>query len=150
VELPLRPAPPGLPAPLAVQLPAPALRVLVAEDIAANRAVALALLRRLGHQAEAVEDGAAAVAALRDRTYDLVLMDIMMPVMDGYETIRSIRKMSRLAHLPIIAVTGKVVEGERQRCLDAGADDYVPKPVSSAQLMNVLQPWLPRSAESSS
>ena len=74
---------------------------------------------------------------------DIVLMDIMMPVMDGYETIRAIRAIEQFEDLPIIAVTGKVVPGERQRCLDAGANDYVPKPVDTAELLAALRPWLP-------
>ena len=70
-------------------------------------------------------------------------MDIMMPVMDGYETIRAIRAIDRFNDLPIIAVTGKAAAGERQRCLDAGANDYVPKPVDTAELLAALRPWLP-------
>ena len=72
-----------------------------------------------------------------------------MPVMDGYATIRAIRALERLqATCPIIAVTGKVVPGERQRCLDAGANDYVPKPVDVAALLRALGPWLPAAAQS--
>jgi CheY-like chemotaxis protein len=67
----------------------------------------------------------------------------MMPVMDGYATIRAIREHDELQTIPIIAVTGKVVAGERQRCLDSGANDYVPKPVNTAQLLAAIGPWLP-------
>ena len=73
---------------------------------------------------------------------DIVLMDIMMPDMDGYETIRILRTISRFQTLPIIAVTGKVVDGERERCLAAGANGYVPKPVDPAHLLTVVGPWL--------
>jgi CheY-like chemotaxis protein len=73
-------------------------------------------------------------------------MDIMMPVMDGYDTIRAIRRLDQFKTLPIIAVTGKVVVGERLRCIDAGANDYVPKPVDTAELLAVLMPWLPAAA----
>ena len=66
-----------------------------------------------------------------------------MPVMDGYDTIRAIRKISGFKVLPIVAVTGKAAAGERQRCLDSGADDYIPKPVDTAQLLAALTPWLP-------
>jgi CheY-like chemotaxis protein len=69
-------------------------------------------------------------------------MDIMMPVMDGYATIRAIRAYEDGSVTPIIAVTGKVVAGERQRCIDAGANDYVPKPVNTADLLASLEPWL--------
>ncbi len=74
---------------------------------------------------------------------DIVLLDIMMPVMDGYETVRAIRAIGRFKSLAIIAVTGKAMAGERQRCLDAGANDYVPKPVDTAELLAALRPWLP-------
>ena len=70
-----------------------------------------------------------------------------MPVMDGYETMRAIRAVERFTTLPIIAVTGKVMAGERQRCIDAGANDYVPKPVDSAELFAALRPWLPTTAQ---
>ena len=74
---------------------------------------------------------------------DIVLMDIMMPVMDGYETMTEIRKRPRLTDLPIVAVTGKVADGERERCLAAGASDYIPKPVDTAELLEALSVWLP-------
>jgi CheY-like chemotaxis protein len=70
-------------------------------------------------------------------------MDIMMPVMDGYATIRAIRALDHGSAIPIIAVTGKVTPGERQRCIDAGANDYVPKPVDTNELVSVISPWLP-------
>ena len=82
------------------------------------------------------ESGPDAIDALeRNPDIDLVLMDIMMPVMDGYTAIRKIRGHDQFKSIPIIAVTGKVVPGERERCLDAGANDYVPKPVNTAELL---------------
>ena len=106
---------------------------------------ALSALLESGQAEVMVADsGREALAALeRSPDLDIVLMDIMMPVMDGYETMRAIRAIDRHASLPIIAVTGKVVPGERQRCLDAGANDYVPKPVDTAELLAALRPWLP-------
>ena len=90
------------------------------------------------------ESGPAALALLAPGPgIDIVLMDIMMPVMDGYATIRAIREIERFKALPIVAVTGKVMPGERQRCLDAGADDFVPKPVDTGELFAALRPWLP-------
>jgi len=77
-------------------------------------------------------------------------MDIMMPGMDGYTTIRAIRNLKRFADLPIIAVTGKVLAGERQRCVDAGANDYVSKPVHSAELLRTIGRWVPISIEGNS
>jgi CheY-like chemotaxis protein len=84
-----------------------------------------------------------ALEALNDSPdVDLVLMDIMMPGMDGYATIRAIRELEAFQSLPIIAVTGKVVFGERERCLAAGANDYVPKPVDTVELIAAIGPWL--------
>ena len=103
-----------------------------------------AVLERGHATVTAAESGAEAIAALqRNPDIDIVLMDIMMPVMDGYDTIRAIRKISGFKVLPIVAVTGKAAAGERQRCLDSGADDYIPKPVDTAQLLAALTPWLP-------
>ncbi|MFZ4406796.1 MAG: PAS-domain containing protein [Paracraurococcus sp.] len=134
VELPLRLPPAALP------LPAPAgLRVLVAEDIAANRAVALALLRRLGHEAEAVEDGAAAVAAVRGKAYDLVLMDIMMPGMDGIAATRAIRALpDSVARMPIIAVTAHASAEAEEECLAAGMDRFETKPLQADRLRQAI------------
>jgi CheY-like chemotaxis protein len=102
------------------------------------------LLGRGQAEVTIVESGTAALLALNgDSEFDVVLIDIMMPVMDGYETIRAIRAINRFDGLPIIAITGKAAAGERQRCLDAGASDYVPKPVDKAELLAVLRPWLP-------
>ena len=70
-------------------------------------------------------------------------MDIMMPVMDGYEAIRAIRAIERLASLPVIAVTAKIESGERERCIDAGANDYVPKPIDVDVFVDAIVPWLP-------
>ena len=70
-----------------------------------------------------------------------------MPVMDGYDAIRAIRGTEQHKHLPMIAVTGKVTAGERKRCMDAGADGYVPKPVDRSELFAVLRPWLPMSQQ---
>jgi two-component system, sensor histidine kinase len=117
-------------------------RILVAEDNATNREVALAQLRKLGYQADAVDDGAAAVEAVRDGRYDLVLMDCQMPVMDGFEATRMIRTSTR-PNLPIIAVTADAMSGDRTRCLSEGMNDYLTKPVELGMLADVLIKWLP-------
>jgi signal transduction histidine kinase/HAMP domain-containing protein/ActR/RegA family two-component response regulator len=120
------------------------LKVLVVDDDFRNIFAMTALLERGHAEVTVAESGAEAIAALeRLRDIDLVLMDIMMPGMDGYATMRAIRSEERFETLPIIAVTGKVVAGERQRCLDAGADDYVPKPVDTLELLTAIGPWLP-------
>jgi CheY-like chemotaxis protein len=124
-------------------------KILVVDDDMRNVFALTALLERAQATVRYAESGSAAIEILADdRGVDIVLMDIMMPVMDGYETIRTIRDRSGFADLPIIAVTGKVVAGERQRCLDAGADDYIPKPINSAELLTALGPWLPAAGRS--
>jgi len=72
----------------------------------------------------------------------IVLMDIMMPDMDGYETMREIRRMQRFRTLPILALTAKAMKGDREKCLDAGASDYIAKPVNTDQLLSLLRVWL--------
>jgi CheY-like chemotaxis protein len=79
-----------------------------------------------------------------DPDVDIVLMDIMMPEMDGMETIQEIRKVSRLKNLPIVAVTAKAMKGDREKCIEAGAWDYLSKPVDSEQMITVLRAWLHR------
>ncbi|MEA2427454.1 MAG: hypothetical protein QOF37_1082, partial [Thermoleophilaceae bacterium] len=107
-----------------------------------------ALLERGQAEVTCAESGPDAISTLeRTPGIDIVLMDIMMPVTDGYAAMRAIRALDEFKTLPIIAVTGKVVPGERQRCIDAGADDYVPKPVDSAELLAALGPWLPATAQ---
>jgi CheY-like chemotaxis protein len=118
--------------------------ILMVDDDLRNIFALSALLERGRADVTIAESGAEALAALdRTREIDIVLMDIMMPVMDGYETIRAIRAIDRFKDLPIIAVTGKATAGERQRCLDAGANDYIPKPVDTTELLAALRPWLP-------
>ena len=75
---------------------------------------------------------------------DVVLMDVMMPEMDGYETIRAIRDMAKFKHLPIVAVTAKAMKGDREKCIEAGASDYIAKPVDMDQLLSLLRVWLYR------
>ena len=81
---------------------------------------------------------------MNDPDVDIVLMDIMMPEMDGMETIQEIRKVSRLKNLPIVAVTAKAMKGDREKCIEAGAWDYLSKPVDAEQMITVLRAWLHR------
>jgi signal transduction histidine kinase/HAMP domain-containing protein len=118
-------------------------KVLIVDDDFRNVFALSALLERGHADVFQAESGAQAITLLEETPgIDLVLMDIMMPGMDGYATMRTIRMQERFKTLPMIAVTGKVVADERRRCLDAGANDYVPKPVNTAQLLTAVGPWL--------
>ena len=121
----------------------PALRVLVVEDNATNQMVLLAMLKRLGQTVEVVGDGAKAVEAVRAKDYDLVLMDVQMPDMDGYEATRRIRALdeARASSLPIVALTANVVPGHEALSLEAGMNDHVAKPLTLARLTDLLNRW---------
>jgi CheY-like chemotaxis protein len=119
-------------------------KVLLVEDDQNSRFALSVLLERVGISVIAATNGAAALQTLKYRAgIDIVLMDIMMPIMDGYETMPAIRKIPACKELPIIAVTAKVSEGEHSRCIAAGASDYIPKPVNAAQLLEAISRWLP-------
>jgi PAS domain S-box-containing protein len=121
--------------------------ILVAEDNITNQQVALGILKKLGLKANAVANGAEAMKALSTIPYDLVLMDVQMPVMDGLEATREIRKIESavLNHgIPIIAMTAHAMQGDKERCLEAGMDDYITKPVDSQALSEILDKWLPK------
>jgi CheY-like chemotaxis protein len=91
------------------------------------------------------ESGREGIAQLqRNSDVDVVLMDVMMPEMDGYETMRAIREQSAFRQLPIIAVTAKAMKGDREKCIEAGASDYIAKPVDMDQLLSLLRVWLYR------
>jgi CheY-like chemotaxis protein len=118
-------------------------RVLLVDDDYRNLFAIKALLERTKAAVKIAGSGEDALYTLqRTPEIDIVLMDIMMPNMDGYDAIRQIRRTGRHASLPIIAVTAKLNAGERERCIDAGANDYVPKPVNTAELLNAIKPWL--------
>ena len=96
-------------------------------------------------QVSFAENGKDAIALLRERQdFDLVLMDVMMPEMDGYETTRKIRAMPGFSSVPIIALTAKAMKGDREKCIEAGASDYISKPVDTEQLLAMLRVWLYR------
>ena len=113
--------------------------VLVAEDNPVNQMLAVRLLDKCGYRAEAVSTGLEALTALQQQTYVAILMDCQMPEMDGYEATRQIRLDEQPpAHLPIIALTAHSMPGDRERCLTAGMDDYLSKPLRAPELADVL------------
>jgi two-component system, sensor histidine kinase len=119
-------------------------RVLVAEDNPVNQRLVKAMLMRLGVDVESANNGAEAVTMLQERRYDAVLMDCQMPVMDGYQATMEIRRSQSAGtrHVPIIALTANVMEGDQKKCLDAGMDDYLSKPYSLHDLEKMLSRWL--------
>jgi PAS domain S-box-containing protein len=121
-------------------------RILLAEDNITNQQVALGILKKFGLRADAVANGAEAVKALATLPYDLVLMDVQMPEVDGLEATRQVRSLhlaTRNHAIPIIAMTAHAMQGDRDLCLAAGMNDYVAKPVSPRALADVLKRWLP-------
>ena len=120
----------------------PPLNILLAEDGLANQKLATALLKKWGHTITIAENGVEAVEMSADTAYDLILMDVQMPEMDGLEATRVIRERENGSgkHLPIIAMTARAMKGDREECLAAGMDDYVSKPVRRQELYDVLLP----------
>ncbi len=119
-------------------------RVLVAEDNLVNQKVAVRTLEMLGCDAEVAENGLLAVEAVKQSEFDIILMDCQMPVLDGFGASAQIRELERSGRrIPIVAMTANAMQGDRERCLAAGMDDYVPKPVTLAELDATLRRWLP-------
>jgi len=128
--------------PVTPGLPGLSGRLLVVEDDRVNQRVIELLLKNLGLSSEIVGDGASAVEAARVGSWDAVLMDCQMSGMDGFEATRRIREILRGRRLPIIALTANAMEGDRKKCLDAGMDDFIAKPVRKADLRACLEKWL--------
>jgi CheY-like chemotaxis protein len=120
-------------------------KVLIVDDDVRNIFALSSVLERRGMTVLSAGTGREAIATI-DTTPDLaiVLMDIMMPEMDGYETMQVIRQNQALRRLPIIALTAKAMKGDRERCLEAGASEYLAKPVNTEQLLSALRVWLHR------
>ena len=134
------PVGPALGEPGSIPLPT---HVLLVEDNLVNQRVAKAMLEKAGMTVEVAENGAVALEYLERASFDLVLMDLQMPVMDGLEATRRIREEEREGdgHLPVVAMTANAMEGDRDRCLAAGMDDYISKPVHARELYGLIARW---------
>jgi CheY-like chemotaxis protein len=146
------PAPPAPPDPAQVSAEKPAtppadetaVHILLAEDNLVNQKIAVRLLRKAGYGCDVVENGRQVLEQLAAATYDLVLMDCQMPEMDGYEATRKVREQERLGEhprIPIVALTANAMEGDRERCLEAGMDDYLSKPIDAKSLQETIHRW---------
>jgi PAS domain S-box-containing protein len=119
-------------------------RVLLVEDIVMNQELMITLLRRAGHQVEVAGDGESALAALQRRRFDLVLMDVQLPRMDGLEATRHIRRLAPPAsQVPVIAMTARALSGDVEKCFAAGMNDHLAKPVDAAALLAMIDRWVP-------
>ena len=120
------------------------LDILLVEDNLVNQKLAVTLLNRWGHRVRVAENGAIALEQLTSRKFDVILMDMMMPVMDGLEATRRIRELETDVRTPIVAMTANAMESDRERCLAAGMDDYIAKPIKAQELQVLLQRFAPR------
>ena len=125
-------------------------RILLVEDTPVNQQVSLGMLKQLGFDAELAENGAEAVSLYQQKSFDLILMDIQMPVMDGYEATSSIRGIEqKTGHsTSIVALTAHAMGGDREKCIEKGMDDHLSKPLSKQSLIDVLLRWLPEPSNS--
>ena len=125
-------------------------RILLAEDNKINQVVAAGVLKKLGYEVDIVEDGAAAVAACAGEAYGAILMDVMMPGVDGYQATGMIREVERRLGnkpIPIIGLSARAMTGDRDIAIDAGMSDYLTKPLRTADLEVALRRWMPEPAE---
>ena len=118
--------------------------ILVVDDMPGQRMAVESVLAELGENVVAVESGREALRYLLDHDVAVILLDVNMPEMDGMETTRQIRRDPRSRHVPIIAVTAKAMKGDREKCIEAGAWDYLAKPVDPEELVAMLRAWLVR------
>ena len=133
-------------------------QILVVDDHRINQQLAVLMLERLGHRAEVAANGKEALDVLAQRPFDAILIDCQMPEMDGYDATREIRQREALgiqdgmkaAHIPIIAMTANAMKGDREKCLEAGMDDYLTKPIQREELASALAKWLSASSDNAS
>ncbi len=116
--------------------------MLLVDDSKMNQMVAIGLMEDARLAIDVARNGQIAVDMVRANEYDLVLMDMQMPVMDGIEATKLIRSDTRFAHLPIVAMTANAMSGDRDACLEAGMDDHVAKPIDPVELFEALQRWI--------
>ena len=120
------------------------MRILVVEDNLINQRVAVGLLRRLDCSADVADNGVEALKMALATRYDAIIMDAMMPIMDGFETTAELRRREpHGVRVPVIGLTALATEEDRNRCLAAGMDDYLPKPTNFQALSSILSRWLP-------
>ena len=118
-------------------------KVLIVDDDVRNIFALTSVLERYEMQILYAENGKDGIEVLQHNPdVNVILMDVMMPEMDGYETMRAIRKMRKFKSLPIISLTAKAMKGDREKCIEAGASDYITKPVETEQLLSLLRVWL--------
>jgi len=124
------------------------LRILLAEDNPINQKLAVTVLQKAEYSVDTVDNGTDAVAKAKTNQYNAILMDVQMPGMDGFEATQQIRswEKDRGVHIPIIAMTAHAMQGDRERCLEAGMDDYVTKPIQPRVLFSALNRWIPSEA----
>ena len=120
--------------------------VLIAEDETFQRLAILDILSMCEYEAVAVENGKLALDELKNETndFDLVLLDLMMPEVDGYQATQQLRQDPRYQELPIIALTAKAMPDDQERCIAAGANDYIPKPLDVEMLLSLIRVWMPK------
>lgn len=122
------------------------LEILLAEDNLVNQRLSLIVLEKFGYKADTVENGEEVIEALNKKKYDLIFMDVQMPLKDGYEATKEIRKNKAISQPVIIAVTANAMQGDREKCLNAGMDDYISKPIKIEEIMQVLTKWSEKTA----
>jgi CheY-like chemotaxis protein len=122
--------------------PQDSLRILLAEDNPVNQLLAVRVLENMGHRVTVADDGAKALTAVQQERFDLVLMDVQMPVLGGLEATAAIRAAERASggvRVPVVAMTANAMQGDRERCLEAGMDDYISKPIDMQQLRATIE-----------